>query len=430
MLRRNLLNLVLAAATAVGMTSVARADAPTQIMLWHMEQPPHRVKRVQELLDAFNASHPGIVVKQEPQSWGEIYAKAPAAIAAGNAPDILFAIPDFTTVIKGLGAVQPVGDLVKEMDAKHHFVPATVKPYSYDGNVWAVPLYNMALSLWYHKPMLQAAGVQPPKTWSEWQAAAKALTKGGVYGMGLPANKQLYTDQTVYAVLANDGAEEFFNPDGTLRFNNPQTVAGYKEYKDLYQYSAPDAASWTWGEAEACFDSESCAMVLQFTVITGYDKQGGKPEDLGIAAVPHADAKTTSNTIAYSNGAMILAKDPARQAAARTFLAWLLEPETYGRFLNMEPGLFLPVTDDGAHSKSFWDDALAAKYRPQIEQMIANSQNGMLFGFTGEKVFPSIGAISAQNIVAGTLQKIVVDGQTPEAAVAAGQAQMEAAARK
>jgi multiple sugar transport system substrate-binding protein len=430
MLRRNLLTAALALTATGGLTGGAHAAGPVTITLWHMEQPPHRVQRVQELLDAFNKANPDIVARQEPQSWGDVYAKAPAAIAAGNAPDILFAIPDFTTVIKQLGALTPVQDLVAELDAKHKFIPAAVKPYSYDGGVWAVPLYNMALSLWYRKSALAAAGVAAPQTWSQWQAAAKALTKGGVYGMGLPANKQLYTDQTVYAVMTNAGASELFNADGSVRFDNPDSVKAFRFYKDLYQYTAPDAASWTWGEAEACFDSESCAMVLQFTVIKSYDQQGGKPDDLGVIAVPHADSQAASNTIAYSNAAMILAKDPAKQAAARKLITFLLEPENYGRFLNMEPGLFLPVTQDGAKSASFWDDPLTMKYRPQVETMIANSQSGMLFGFTGEKVFPSIGAISAQNILAETLQKVVVDGKSPEAAVTAGQARMQDAARK
>jgi multiple sugar transport system substrate-binding protein len=69
------------------------------------------------------------------------------------------------------------------------------------------------------------------------------------------------------------------------------------------------------------------------------------------------------------------------------------------------------------------------KYREQIETMIANSQNGKLFGFTGGNVFPSIGAISAQNMIAETLQNIAVSGQTPEEAVAAGQARMEQATK-
>lgn len=420
--------LLTAAVLALLGAGPAAAD-PVQIRVWHMEQPPQRVARVQELIDAFNKAHPDIVVKQEPQNWGEVYAKAPAAIAAGNAPEILFAIPDFTTVIKGLGALESVKDFTDRLNAEHHFVPAAIRPYTYDGGVWAVPLYNMAISLWYRHSVFDKAGLKAPKTWSEWKASAEALTKTGRYGAGLPANKHLYTDQTVYATMVNNGASELFNADGGLRFDNPKTVGAYAFYTDMFKFSAPDATNWTWGEAEACFDSGKCGTVLQFTVISTYNAQGGDPADLGVAPVPHADGEAASNTIAYSNAAMILTKDAAKRKAAEAFIAYLLEPGNYGRFLNMEPGLFLPVTEDGAKAPSFWSDPLAVKYKAQIESMIANSQHGMLFGFTGDKVAPSIGAISAQNILAATLQRIVTGGEKPAAAVAAGQKEMQEAAR-
>lgn len=427
-MKRTLLAVSALALTLAGVGTVWAA--PVDITLWHMEQPPQRVQRIQQLIDEFNKANPDIVVKQEPQNWGEVYAKAPSAIAAGNAPDILFTIPDFTTVIKSLGAVPSMKDFVDKLDAEHKFLPAALQPYTYDGGVWAVPLYNMSLNMWYHKPAFEKAGVAVPETWTEWQKAVAKLSSKTTYGIGLPANKHLYTDQTVYSVMVNNGdAADLYNPDGTIRFDNPKTVGAYKLYADLYKHSAPDATNWTWGEAEACFDSNRCASVLQFTVISTYDAQGGKPEELGVAAIPHADDQKTSNTVAYVNGAMILSKDPAKRAAAEKFLSFLLEPANYGRFLNMEPGLFLPVTEDGATADSFWSDPLAKKYKSQIETMIANSHTGELFGFNQGKVFPSIGAISAQNLIAGTLQKIVVGHMTPAAAVAAGQKDMEQAAR-
>jgi multiple sugar transport system substrate-binding protein len=111
--------------------------------------------------------------------------------------------------------------------------------------------------------------------------------------------------------------------------------------------------------------------------------------------VPHADDKSESATISYSNAIMLTTKDEAKQAGARC--SWpLLEPANYGRFLTMEPGLFLPVTNDGAQAESFWKDPIVTKYKSQVETMIANSKNGKLFGFTTGKVFPSIGAISAR----------------------------------
>ena len=67
---------------------------------------------------------------------------------------------------------------------------------------------------------------------------------------------------------------------------------------------------------------------------------------------------------------------------------------------------------------------MVQKYRSQIETIIANSANGKLFGFTSGRVFPAISAISAQNVLAETLQNIVVNGTETAAAVTAGQARM------
>lgn len=406
----------------------AAAGEVVEVTIWHMEQPTHRVERIQQLIDEFNAANPGIVVTQEPQNWGEIYTKAPAAAAAGNAPELLFAIPDFTPIMKGLGVVQPMDDLVAEMNDLHTFYPAAVEQYTYDGATWALPLYNMAHSLWYRKSVFAEAGVQPPATWDEWLAAVETLTTDTQYGVGLPANKALYTDQVIYDFMLGAGADEIYNPDGTLRFNNEQTVAAFDFYNQLYQFSPPDSPNWTWGEAEACFANRTCAMVPQFTVITTYDTQAeGDAEDLGVMPFPVGPGVEQPGTISYVNGVMLLTDDPAKQEAAKSFLRFVLEPGNYGRFLNMEPGLFLPVTEAGATDETFWNDPLVVKYKSQVEQMVANAETGRLFGFTGGNTFPSISAISAQNLLAQTLQLVVIDGMPAAEAVAQGQALMEEA---
>ncbi len=95
----------------------------------------------------------------------------------------------------------------------------------------------------------------------------------------------------------------------------------------------------------------------------------------------------------------------------------------------MEPGLFMPVTEDGAKAESFWNDPMVQKYKTQIETIIANGKNGALFGFTSGRTFPSISAISAQNLIAATLQDIVVNGKDAKTAVAEGQARMVEASK-
>jgi len=396
--------------------------AVTNVTFWHMEGVPHRVDRIQMLIDEFNSANPDINVTQEVQNWGEIYAKAPASVAAGTAPEILVGIPDFTPILAEMGAAQPVEDFVAELDSKYGFYQKALDQYTYNGHTWAVPLWNMGLSLWYRKSDFESAGIKPPETWSDLKKAAKALTKDGVYGIGLPGNKQLYTDQTIYSFMVNSGAEEIYNSDGTLRFDNPQTVAAYDVYKELYQYSAPDAANWTWGEAEACFASKGCAMILQFTVISTYDSQaGGDASDLGVIQIPYANGKAhRAGTVSYVNSAMIMTADEAKMDASKKFLSFLMEPGNYGRFINMEPGLFLPITEAGSEDSTYWDDPVVVKYKSQVETMLDNSTRGSLFGFTNGNTFTSISSISAQNLLAQTLQLTLIDDKSAKDAVSEG----------
>jgi multiple sugar transport system substrate-binding protein len=172
-------------------------------------------------------------------------------------------------------------------------------------------------------------------------------------------------------------------------------------------------------------------MTLQFTVISTWDSQSGSDaSDLGVAAIPHNSNQSQSNTIAYANAAMVLTNDPAKQEAIYKFISFLLEPTNYGRFLTMEPGLYLPVTEDGATSTTFWSDKTVVKYKSQIETMIENSKNGMLFGFTNGNTFQSISQISAQNLIAQTLQKVLIDKEPAAQAVAEGQKLMEESIKK
>ena len=397
---------------------------PVNITWWHMQTPDYRVARFQELIDAFNTANPGIIVSQQALSWNDIFAKAPAAIAAGTAPDLIMATPDFAPVMRTITALQPVDNFFAEMDAAHKFYPSSYEPYSYDNHVWGVPMYTTVHSLWYHKSVLQNAGITPPTTWAEWLSAVKTLTTRTQFGIGLPSMKNKFTDQVIYDFMINSGASELYNSDGTLRFNNFQTVAAFDFYQQLYKYSPPDSPNWAWAQAEACFNSGTCAMIPQFTVIASYAKAGGDPADLGVIPFPHAADVETSGTISYATGMLVITADPVKQEAIYEFLRFLYQPENYGRFLTAEPGLYLPVTEDGAQASSLWNDPVVSAYRSQFETMIQNSENGMLFGFTGGRIFPSIAQISAQNLLAQAVQKMLIDKLSPAAAVEWGQEEM------
>lgn len=401
----------------------------TELTLWHMEEPPNRVKRFKEVVDAFNAANPDIKITPQVQSWGDAYSKFPAAIQAGNGPDLLFTIPDYTTLIKGLGVVQPVDDIIADLHEKHKFLDAAVSPYKYEDKTWAVPVFGMVQVLWYRADLLKEANVTPPKTWDELKTAAEKLTKGKQYGIALPASKSMATDQVLYSFLVTGGSKNIINGSNEITFDNEKTVAAYETYKDLLKFSPPDSNTYQWGEPQAQFNAGTAAMAIEKgQYLSTFESESGRPaDDLGVVPMPVASGGE-EGSIYYSNGIMLLTDDANKKAAAKKFFEYLFEPETYGKFVNAEPGLFLPVTEDGSKADSFWSDPVISKYKSQVEVLIAASNKGALFGFT-DGVASKIGQIAGPNYIAQTLEQITSGGKSAKDAVKWGQSQMEAAVK-
>lgn len=398
-----------------------------ELTLWHMEEPPNRVQGFKEVIEKFNEQHEGINVTPQVQSWDDAYSQFPAAIQAGNGPDLLFTLPDYTTIIQDLGVVQPVDDIVNELDEKYEFMDAALSPYQYDNQTWAVPIFGMVQALWYRKDIFEEHNLEPPTTWDELTDAAETLTSDGINGIALPASKSLATDQVFYSFLVTSGAKDIIDSDNKVTFNTPETIQAYEKYVELLNYSPNDSNTYTWGEPQAQFNAGTAAMAIEKgQYLLTFEEESGQPaEDLGIVPMPVADGGE-EGSIYYSNGIMVLSEEEEKQEAIKEFFEFLYEPENYAEFINAEPGLFLPVTTAASESEEFWENPVISKYEEQVNILIEASEKGALFGFT-DGVATEVGQISGPNYIAQTLEQIIVNDMSVEEAVEWGQEQMESA---
>jgi multiple sugar transport system substrate-binding protein len=158
-------------------------------------------------------------------------------------------------------------------------------------------------------------------------------------------------------------------------------------------------------------------------------ESGLEPGDLGCAPIPVKDNGGEAGSIYYSNAAMVLSDDESRRAGASEFLTWLMEPANYSRFLHAEPGLFLPVTGNEAHLEEWRTNETIATYPECVDLMLELSTVGGLFGFVDGQYINRIGDISGQNILAQVIQRVYIEGEAPDSAVAWGQQEMEDALR-
>ena len=416
----------------VAMLAAGSALAQTQLVVWHQEQPPHRVERWNQLAAMFNEQYPEFEVELQVQDWDEVYRRLAAAAAAGREPDVLFVIPDFALTVQQLGLGLPVTELVEALDTEHSFIEAALEPYRHQEEYWAVPLYGMVQVLWYRKDIFDEAGItEPPQTWDELVEVARELTTDERHGIAVPAGRNLASDQVIYSFMITAGAEDLFDEQCNVIFDTPETVKTLALYRDLLEVSPPDATAFAWGEPQALFNAGLSAMAIEKgQYLKPFEEESGRPaDDLGMVRIPQPAVDGQDGTIYYSNAAMVLTEDPAKQEAAEAFLRFLLDADVYGDFLTAEPGLFIPVTHAGLEAEGLWADPTVSQYRDYVEEMIAYSEHGALFGFTSGIVCEEIAPISALNLLAQTIQQMITADLSPEEAAAWGQERMEAAAR-
>jgi multiple sugar transport system substrate-binding protein len=427
--------IIILAASFLMLSWTAFAQEPVKLTFWHHEAPSHRVMAFQKAINLFEKEYPNIKVKQEVVSWGDAWPKTVSAIRAGTTPDFEFDIPDFNLSAYMAGGIIPVDGIVKTIDEKYGYFQTNLGMYRHDDHYWGVPIWTMVF-VWLYKPnyLKQYVGTTtPPKTWEEVLEYAKKLTvdkdgdgKIDSYGIGLTASKSLCTQEFIWSVMTTYGVR-IYDETGKVAFNTPETVKALQTYKKLWEYAPPAATGWIWGEIEMNFAGGKIAMMPYFPALQKRLYDAGDM-DLDGAALPVSPGGKRS-TIIYPNAIMVFKSAEKRGVLkeVKAFIEFIMRPEINAILTaEQEPGAFLPVTEKAAASDAYWKDKYIAAF-PHLNKIAVDEvKYGTLYGFThGKVVNKGIGDIIGANTLAEVVQKVIIEGQSPEKAAEWGQKQME-----
>jgi len=246
-------------------------------------------------ISQFEAKYPWITAESEEYNW-----TAPtftAAMAAGTLPDV-FTIP-FTDG-KGLIANHQIVDIdarVRALDYADEFNPnVLVNGQDADGKIYAIPTQAYGMSLTYNRTLFKQAGLnpdQPPTTWHEVRAAAKAIAeKTGVAGYAEMATQNTGGWQLTTSTYALGGRMETFADDGkaTATLNNPQTKAALERLKAMRweDNSMGSTFDYAWGSINQAFASGQVGMFTGGSDLYTAMVQNNnlKPDDYGVTIIP------------------------------------------------------------------------------------------------------------------------------------------------
>jgi len=165
-----------------------------------------------EMVNAFNAEHPDIVVTMT--SMGEYYTQLSTAAAADTLPDVAIVHADQIATHAFRNILRPIDDLVTDMGIQGSDFPEAVwGAGEVAGHRYSIPLDIHPMTMFYNADLLTAAGFDAaPTTGEEFAAVAGAVTTGENQGFDITGG---FPVQQIFQMLLHQFGGTEFNAEGT-----------------------------------------------------------------------------------------------------------------------------------------------------------------------------------------------------------------------
>jgi ABC-type glycerol-3-phosphate transport system substrate-binding protein len=192
------------------------------------------------------------------------------------------------------GYLLPLDDFVKDESLSgkdfdlQDFNPNLIKINTINEKLYALPTFVQTPLMVYNKELLQKAGLQPPKTWEETLAVAKALHDKGK-GIALPA-KQGLAAVDIWIALARSNNGNYFNQEGKLQLVTDQNIETVKYWKELVAVAMKGSTNWHFDEVNKALQFGEASIGLTISGLCGAleDEQQSKVVGkLGYSALPY-----------------------------------------------------------------------------------------------------------------------------------------------
>lgn len=382
---------VLVLLTALPLLARAGAPEPTHIRFLAYFPETLRDAMVQ-VVDDFNAGHPGVVVHYEYVPFQDLKRQLLVANASGDLPDVTIIDNPDNAAFAQAGVFADITDLVERWEGKGHFFPGPWRSTFHRGRQYGVPFTSNCLALFYDRAALERAGVKVPETWDELRVAARKLTAPGRYGLAISAfHSEEGTFQFLPWLLSAGG--------DVARLDSPAAVRATEFLRSLITDGSmsPEVIGWTQYDVQKQFSAGKAAMVTIGPWTFGNLERDSPGLQYGIAKVPR-DARFAS----VLGGENLAITRQAKRDAAWTFVRYMTSREVMARIARTTGNL--PPRTDVVQPGDVWDrDPRLRVFMDQIQYAMPRGPHPR---------WPEI-----SNLVSGALQEALSGSKPPRKAL-------------
>ncbi len=317
---------------------------------------------MQEMVDRFMEEHPNITVTPNTIQWADFYQRVPAAVNAGEGPDVGVMHLDQIATNAARNVIVPVDEVAENLElSEDDFTEEVWNAGIYNDQRFGIPLDVHSLAMYYNTEHFAAAGItEPPTDEESFMAALDALkAAGNETPFWMP---QLWPSHLIYlSLLWQNGGQPYSEEGDAALYNSEEGVAALEWQRSIVDagYSPPNVgidtqyAAFKNGETSITWDG-----IWQINDL----EAAGVP--YGIAPIPTIGEEDA--VWANSHNFFITRQatdDENKYAAAQVFIAWMSEQSGEWAGSGMIPAR-LSVRESGV-----LDDAPQGAIAEQIDSM-------------------------------------------------------------
>jgi multiple sugar transport system substrate-binding protein len=386
----------------------------------------------------FEAKHPKVKVELSQYPIQDMIPKTVSALDSGNPPDVAYAdVYDFQVSAKWAydGKLQDISGVNDPI--RNRYAPNTDETtFLYNDQTksrayYAFPIKQQTMHIQYWRDMLGDAGFKEsdiPTAWKDYwsfwcdkvQPALRQKTGQRVYGIGMPMGVD--SSDSFYSFLTFMDAYDvkLVNDSGKLLVDDPAVKQGLMkaltDYTTVYTKGCtpPSSTSWKDPDNNVAFHNKTTVMTHNATIsiaakwlddmnnaaLTDAQRATAKKNYTELVATAAWPNKPDGSKMVYRAAVKtgVIFKDAKNKAAAKQFVAFLLDEPNLGPYVEGSLGRWFPVTKVGQESP-FW------KSDPHRLAVYNQFKNGTVtFEFTKNFRFT---VLNNENVWAKAMNRIV-----------------------
>src|SRR5215510_12783173 len=343
---------------------------------------------------------------------GQVLPKTVAALEAGIPPDITRAGSGLASLYRSQGHMLEVTDVVEKMQkVPGGLFDVSYKTSMYEGKAYSVPQSVSPWPLVTRMDLLEAAKVNPPKTWDELVEVCKKLQKPPkLTGFGLCLGLQNDTDNNVMNMIWGYGGKLVEADNKTVALHSSGTIAAVQLIADMYskhKIIPKGAIAWDNTGNNKAYQSRQVIFVLNPTSIYAHLAESDKElyNVTGLLPLPAGPAGaieelTTAEWLLFN-------KNPYPEVAKGLAEYWMA-PENLRVMIEEGDGRWGPPFKNMYDSK-FWKRPVFQHWRPMLERGRQFASPGTMNAASGE--------VLATYVLGRMMHRVLVENWDVEKAV-------------